>query len=42
MGLYDRPFAWPLPEDDWFVMNSYEREDDFILRADDDSCARVD
>ena len=42
MGLYDRPFAWPLPEDNWFAMNSYEREDDFILRADDDSCARVD
>lgn len=41
LGLYDKPFSWPLPEDDWFVMNSYDREDDYILRADDDSCPRV-
>ena len=41
MGLYDKPFAWPLPADNWFKMAEPAAEDDYILRADSATCPRV-
>ena len=41
MGLYDKPFVWPLPADDWFKMVEPAVEDDYIMRPDGATCPRV-
>ena len=41
MGMYNDQFEFPLPENHRYDIGSKPQEDDYILRADDDSCPRM-
>ena len=42
-GLFGKDLSWPLPEptENGFRMSLPTLEEDFIIRADDDSCTRI-